>query len=417
MPKHVVPRALRAAGFTTRVLVPVLVVAACAASYRAGVSHASHMPPQSLPSSTAAAAAAGFRTGSIGPWGQLELLHVEIEPPPALILNLKGDDAPLWSFPGYTPDRVLRLLQQEGVTPAVLASLPSDAWLTSPDGVALRVPLQFLLGLSSQAREAIYAVLAQARENFSYHEPLIIEQAHLDERLRTSGLSVDIQQTFRRLLYHSRGELVFADYSPMLAWLRDDAARLRFSAMVVRKDTLLVRLRIAPTFDLDGIVRYWDAGHRGEPMRPLLEALARLPGGADINIAYLLPAFASRHIFTYPDPSRPSDMMGDCFWSALNFFNDTPDGRFHDFEVIRQTLDREYRPVEGPAQFGDLVVLFAERDRMPVHAAVYLADGVVFTKTGGVLVQPWIFMEQAEMERHYTYWSGPLITRVLRRLP
>jgi hypothetical protein len=378
-----------------------------------GVSRASRSSPAALSSGTATA---DFRPGSLGPWGQLELLRTELEPPPSLILTLKGE-VPPWSFPGYTAERVRALLERAGVAPAALASLPDDAWLPSPDGVVLRVPLQFLLGLSPQARAAIYAVLAQARGNPSYREPLIIEQAHLDDRLRTSGLSPDVQQTFRRLLYRAGSELVFADYAPMLAWLRDDADRRRFSATVVRKDSLLVRLRIDPTFDLDGIVRYWNAGHRGERMRPLFEALARLPGGAAISVANLLPSFARQRIFTYPDPSHPSDMMGDCFWSALNFFNDTPDERFRDLDFVRETIDRDYRPVEGPARFGDLVVLATERDRSPVHAAVYLADGVVFTKNGGALVQPWVFMEQAEMERHYAYWSGPLVTRVLRRLP
>jgi hypothetical protein len=386
------------------------VLAACAAAYWVGSSQASRVAIR------AASNAPGFRTGSIGPWGQLELLRTELEPPTSLILTLKGD-VPPWFFPGYTRARVLALLQQAGVAPAALASLPEDAWLTSPGGVGLRVPLQFLMDLAPQAREAIYPVLARARENPSYHEPLIIEEAHLDERLRTSGLSPDVERTFRRLLYRSGGELLFADYLPMLAWLPDDPTRLRFSAMVVRKSTLLVRLRIDPAFDLDSMVRYWDAAQRGERMRPLLAALARLPGGADLSIAHLLPSFARHRIFAYPDPSRPSDMMGDCFWSALNFFNDTPDPRFHDLGVVRETIARDYRPVEGPARFGDLVVLLAERDRSLVHAAVYLADGVVFSKNGGVLVQPWVFMEQAEMERHYAYWSGPLLTRVLRRSP
>jgi hypothetical protein len=330
-----------------------------------------------------------------------------------LITSLRAD-VPPWFFPGQTPDGVRALLRRAGVAPEALASLSGDAWLARPDGVALRVPLPLLLGLSPQTRAAIYSVLAQSRENVSYREPLIMDEANLDERLRTSGLSPDVQRMFRRLLYRSRGELVFGDYLPMLAWLPDDAARLRFSATLVRKGTLLVRLRVKPAFDLDGIVRYWNAGQRAERMRPLLEGLARLPDGADLSIVDLLPAFARRRVYTYPDPRQPSEMMGDCFWSALNFFNETPDGRFHDLDVVRATLDRDYAPVEGPPQFGDLLVLFAERDRMPVHASVYVADGVVFTKNGGALVQPWVLTEQSELERQYAYWSGPLSKRVLR---
>lgn len=407
MPKQVVPRTSGGERPSARLLGLAFVLAACAAAYGVGLRRASD---------AAAATATSFRTGSLGPWGQLELLRTEIEPPPSLITSLQGN-VPPWFFPGHSRDGVLALLARAGIAREALATLPADAWLPRPDGVALRVPLPMVMDLSRSAREAIYPVLAQSRENLSHHEPLIMVEAHLDERLRTSGLSADVQQTFRRLLYRSRGELVFADYLPMLAWLRDDAARLRFSATLVRKSTLLARLRIGPASDLDAIVRYWNAGRRAEPMRPLLEALARVPGGADIGIENLLPPFARRRLFTYPDPHRPSELMGDCFWSALNFFNDAPDARFHDLTVVRETLERDYRSVEGAPRFGDLVVLFAERDRSPVHAAVYVADGVVFTKNGGALVQPWVLTEQAQMERHYAYWSGPLAKRVLRRSP
>src|SRR5512141_1727536 len=104
MPKYVVPRASRAGGFTTRLLGVGVVLAACAASYWVGASRTSRVGTGA--SAMAAATTPGFRAGSIGAWGQLELLRTELEPPPSLILTLKGD-VPPWFFPGYTRERVL----------------------------------------------------------------------------------------------------------------------------------------------------------------------------------------------------------------------------------------------------------------------------------------------------------------------
>jgi cell wall-associated NlpC family hydrolase len=75
-----------------------------------------------------------------------------------------------------------------------------------------------------------------------------------------------------------------------------------------------------------------------------------------------------------------------------------------------ETLNRDYNNILTPTQLGDTIFL-ATRDGVPVHAAVYIADDIVFTKNGGSLTQPWILMHMQDMLDTYAVKyprSGPL---------
>jgi hypothetical protein len=66
---------------------------------------------------------------------------------------------------------------------------------------------------------------------------------------------------------------------------------------------------------------------------------------------------------------------------------------------------------------GDLLLLSA-RNEAVVHAAVYVADDLVFTKNGESYTQPWILMRMADMIDTYNvrYPTGGPLTTVCFRL-
>ena len=106
----------------------------------------------------------------------------------------------------------------------------------------------------------------------------------------------------------------------------------------------------------------------------------------------------------------------DCIWSAFNFFNDPPDDRFNDVAYVREVLKRDYYEIYELSQLGDLVLLTTP-DETVVHAGVYIADDIVFSKNGQHPTQPWIFMRLKEMVDTYAARyprSGPLKTRFQR---
>jgi hypothetical protein len=148
-------------------------------------------------------------------------------------------------------------------------------------------------------------------------------------------------------------------------------------------------------------MRYWGVFGADKTYRPLIESMSRVEGGARINISYFLPPFARLRLYTYPAPRDTNIVHEDCFWSAMNFFNASPDYGYFNPEYIKRTLSLDYVKVpEEEKKFGDLLLLLGH-DHQALHMCVYLADDVVFTKNGANTQQPWVLMRISEMLAEY----------------
>src|SRR5262249_33268144 len=159
----------------------------------------------------------------------------------------------------------------------------------------------------------------------------------------------------------------------------------------------LLRLRITPDSDVDGLVKYWGKGGRERFVAPLISSLARVPGGAELNISYLLPPFARLRLYTYPEAwDDPTAAEQDCIFTALNFFKATPDTNFLQQACRERVLNSEYAVIGDEPALGDLVVLVGA-DNHVVHASVYIAEGFVFTKNGANRAQPWVLMKMPDV--------------------
>jgi hypothetical protein len=215
----------------------------------------------------------------------------------------------------------------------------------------------------------------------------------LEERLESSGLSADVLGRFRRLLYPRGSWLLFSDPTAITRTLEPDD-RLRFMKMLHRRVTHMANLVIDAETDIDAMVAYWSYPGRAKGLRPLFESLARVPGGGSLDVAHVLPQFARKRIYTYPEPSSdPVVQRRDCIWTSFNFFNETPDDRFTDPGYTVQALAAEYEQVHpSAARFGDIVIFRGPRGET-VHASVYIADDLMFTKNGATAAQPWMFMK------------------------
>ncbi len=164
---------------------------------------------------------------------------------------------------------------------------------------------------------------------------------------------------------------------------------------------MLAKLVITRDSEIGQLASYWDYDGNNKELRPLFESLARVPGGCKIDVAHLLPPFARKRILTFPHTSGdPLDSKRNCHWSALNFFNETPDDRFCDPQVVKQTLDSQYDVVKSERRLGDVIVLFHPGGEA-IHSAVYVADDLVFTKNGGANTQPFIYMRIGDMLAYY----------------
>jgi len=179
--------------------------------------------------------------------------------------------------------------------------------------------------------------------------------------------------------------------------------------------TYILRLRVNPDSDVDGLVRYWGKGGREKAIAPLLNSLARVPGGATINIAYLLPPFAQLRLYTFPYTSKdPTAARQDCFYTSLNFFNESPDTNFFNKTYTEQVLRSEYSLISRKPSLGD-VVLVAQGSGEVIHACVYIADDFVFSKNGVAPEQPWVLMRMGDMLARCYPTDGSAHLTFLRR--
>jgi hypothetical protein len=206
---------------------------------------------------------------------------------------------------------------------------------------------------------------------------------------------------------------VFSDPGTLLRQLPSEDSKFRFISTLHRKVTYVAKLKVDQRTDLDSVEAYWQFKQRRHDLRPLLESLARVPGGASLDVVHLLPPFARRRLYRYPDPAETRVLAQDCHYSSLNFFNEVPDARLADTAYQTEVFHNQYAQVDQP-RFGDVVALCREgKDGastvVMVHSAVYLADKLVFTKNGKDPSQPWILMKlDALVDRYQTLGASDL---------
>ena len=177
---------------------------------------------------------------------------------------------------------------------------------------------------------------------------------------------------------------------------------------------MLVRVHVTPESDVEALVKYWGRGGREKRIRPLIESVANLPAGEDLNVSFLLPQFARLRLYVFPDPDGDlKEAKTDCFYTALNFFNTKSDERFLDPVIRKQTFDNEYQVIRGQPLLGDLLMFFNPKGEA-FHVAVYVAQDIVFTKNGENYLQPWVLMRMDDLMAFYGS-EAPLRMFIYRR--
>jgi hypothetical protein len=302
-----------------------------------------------------------------------------------------------WFFEDISESQLVRFLNACDLRPVERSTLlDRRAWHITRQGCTIRPPEQLVWSLTPRARTQIYAVLAKSPANFPQCFPFRFSLNGFERKFKDSGLPVEEVDKIRRLTYTNGQYLCFTDLQAAKAALR----RPEFEDLVETLyglPTYILRLRVDPDSDVEGLVRYWGRGGREKNLAPLLYSLAKVPGGTTISISHLLPPFARLRLYTYPYTLKdPSAARQDCFFTALNFFNETPDTNFFNAAYAEQVLRTQYSPVKRAPSFGDVVLLATEK-REFVHACVYIADDFVFSKNGAAPEQPWVLMKMADM--------------------
>jgi hypothetical protein len=305
--------------------------------------------------------------------------------------------SPEWFFEDISESRLVRFLNACDLRPPERAMLlDRRRWQIGRQGCVINPPEQLVWSLSPSARAQIYSVLAKSPANFPQRFPFRFPLDGFERKFKDSGLPAEQMEKIRRLTYTNGDYLCFTDLQAVKAALRrpefDDLVETLYGL-----PTYILRLRVNPDSDVEGLVHYWGRGGREKNLAPLLNSLAKVPGGATINICQLLPPFARLRLYTYPYTMKdPSAVRQDCFFTALNFFYETPDTNFFNASYAEEVLRKDYSPIKGKPSFGDVVLLGTDKKEF-VHACVYIADDFVFSKNGAAPEQPWVLMKMADM--------------------
>jgi hypothetical protein len=348
--------------------------------------------------------------------GLIEPIEIPLANPSGALPDEKERlQAPRWVFENFSESSLTRFLSACDLRQVEKRTLlDKRTWTVGSNNVVILPPEQLVWSMSHKARQQIYSMLARSSQNYSQCFPFRFPVEGFEAKFKECGLSVEQVEKIKRLTYTNGGFLCFTDLQAVQKILQpDDFKDLVCSLYAV--PTYLLRLRVTPDADVDALVKYWGRGGREKFVAPLLTALSHAPGGGAINISYFLPPFARLRLYTYPeawkDPTAPRQ---DCFFTAMNFFNETPDTNFFNSAYSKRVLDTEYVAVKDEPSFGDIVTLFSAAGD-PVHTCVYIADDFVFTKNGINAEQPWVIMRMPDMLMIYfaQETSGKML--VLRR--
>ncbi|MBI2927627.1 MAG: hypothetical protein HYY24_18170 [Verrucomicrobia bacterium] len=356
--------------------------------------------------------------GAIGPWGKLEYVEIDLERPAEFVFVPSATNQSRWLFEASTTNDLKNLFQSAPLSPSQRAWLLEEThWQYNPEGVLITPPREIVLTLDPKARRKIYGVLSLSAQNQFQLYPFAQRADRLERWFADSGLEAKTVEQVKRMLFPRGNSVCFSDLFAILPELPTPEERCRLIKTLSRTSTLLVKLRVDERSDIDALLRYWDRGGRAKDLRPLLESLARVRGGATIDLTHLLPALARRLLYTYPYPTNdPQAVRPNCFWTSMNFFNEQPDDRLANFDFVEQVLLTDYYPVEGQPTLGDVVLLSAPNGGI-FHAAVYIADGIVLTKNGKHFSYPWVLMKLDDLLAFYPFEKPvDIITYRLKRL-
>ena len=181
-----------------------------------------------------------------------------------------------------------------------------------------------------------------------------------------------------RLVYRPRSGrgLYLSDVSHLLRLARDAKSEEILLDAVLRRPTLIGRLIVKGSTDVERISKYWTAENRFKEVRPMLESMQASEEIESLDIAHLLPPGVRKRLNTYPTVQDGfSGRFPDWFWTSYNFFHFYSRDVYADPELVENLLDREYEAVGEPHRYGDMLVLRV--DGRAVHGCIYIAGDVV----------------------------------------
>jgi len=339
-----------------------------------------------------------------GPWGELLTQDISLERPVEYLVDeMKTPQPPVWTFLRMNLAQVKSLFIANGLTQEQAEkALAPDRVSTQGTSTVFKPSAEFVFSMSPATRARLYQAMRGLAVNVYFDWPYYYPKDSIELVYGDAHVHPDDLALFKKLVYNGKDAWRFSDFEALMGRVPTLERRVAMAASLSRQAAVVVRLCVRPDTDIDKVAAYW--GHlpnvRFIDIRPILEALKRLPRGGTHSLLYVLPPFARERLYTFPLPAAPSEPIPDCHWTTFNFCNVQPDNRFLDPAQCLRYIHETFYKIAQPGVYGDVLLLYNDKDEI-VHSAVYLADDLVFTKNGRNHTMPWIIMRISDLHSLY----------------
>jgi len=337
-----------------------------------------------------------------GPWGDLQVRTVYLEPPENILAIVsKPTSVTRWTFEQTTEKGVREIMEKAGLPSAVIGRLLSPTQVVASGNSVVVLPkVEDLLAISQEARSALYAELAKSAANEYQRDPVFIHGGDIEDWLAETEITKPQQELLRKLLWRRGSALVFSDIQALLTLAKNSDEVAAVFRTITRVRSLLVELKLPLKEGRAEFINYWSAGTLNAERAPFLVAITRRRAPQIIDITQFLPTLARRRVYTFPTAAMGlKGRLPDCHWTSLNFFEEEPKDLFLDSAKASEHLLSGYVAIDPPFKFGDVLCFLDNGEGL--HTCVQVADDIVLTKNGESILAPWTFMSLKDLEEIY----------------
>jgi hypothetical protein len=337
-----------------------------------------------------------------GPWGELQVRTVYLEPPENILaIVAKPTSVTRWTFEQTTEKGVREIMEKAGLPSAVIGRLLSPTQVVASGNSVVVLPkVEDLLAISQEARSALYAELAKSAANEYQRDPVFIHGGDIEDWLAETEITKPQQELLRKLLWRRGSALVFSDIQALLTLAKKSDEVAAVFRTITRVRSLLVELKLPLKEGRAEFIDYWSAGTLNAERAPFLVAITRRRAPQMIDITQFLPTLARRRVYTFPTAAMGlKGRLPDCHWTSLNFFEEEPKDLFLDSAKASEHLLSGYVAIDPPFKFGDVLCFLDNGEGL--HTCVQVADDIVLTKNGESILAPWTFMSLKDLEEIY----------------
>jgi len=341
-------------------------------------------------------------TAKPGPWGDLQVRTVYLEPPENILaIVAKPSSVTRWTFEQTTEKNVREIMEKAGVSPALVSRLMAPAKVVvSGNNVVILPEVTDLAEIGQAARSALYAELAKSAANEYQRDPVFIHGGDIEDWLADTELTKPQQQLLRKLLWRRGSALVFSDIQALLTLAKNSEEVAAVFRTITRVRSLLVELKLPLKDGRATFIDYWSAGTLNAERVPFLVAITRRRAPQLVDVTQFLPTLARRRVYTFPTAAMGlKGRLPDCHWTSLNFFEEEPKDLYLDSAKATEHLLADYVAIDPPYKFGDILCFLDNGEGL--HTCVQIADDIVLTKNGESILAPWTFMSLKDVDEVY----------------